>query len=243
MSNPIREFIEKVNNDEDANEGLRELAKELEATEAELLASGVEEEQFEKALADGLKKLLASTLGGLDDNGDLDEDEAAFLAEQVVIVEEFFDEHDWHYSKSQHRPDVVLFEMGLVVEGVHTRLQVSVETNPRHVRLSCILPVLVEPAFAYPVCEYIAKKNYFKRYGCLKYDESDGELSYEYGMPINNGLDDELLARFVYLITSSAVEDYDTLRRLAVGRVKKKDSSNILSKINQLIEELADFED
>lgn len=240
MSNPIREFIEKVNNYEDANESLRELAKELETTEAELLASNAEEKQFEEAVADGLMRMFKSSLGA---EGELEEGEAVFLAEQVALVESFLDEHNWHYSKRKPRPDVVLFEMGLVVEGVHTRLQISVETNPRHVRLSCILPISVESAFAYPVCEYIAKKNYFKRYGCLKYDESDGELSYEYGMPINNGLEDEFLDRFVFLITTSAVEDYDTLRRLAVGRVKKKAASNILSNVNKLIEELVDFED
>ena len=86
----------------------------------------------------------------------------------------------------------------------------------------------------------MAKENYSKRFGSLKYDERDGEISFEYSYPIGHGVYQDDLDRVFHAVVSSAAGAYEMIRKYCVGKFKNKEINEILQKVNALVSDLSD---
>ena len=73
----------------------------------------------------------------------------------------------------------MLYELGFGVKGVNLRIRIHVEADPDVCRIDAVLPISADSTYEYPLCKVLAKENFAKRFGSFKYDERDGEITYE----------------------------------------------------------------
>lgn len=179
------------------------------------------------------------------DNNDDEPEEIVLTDEEITCmeqaqetVEDHLRENGWNYDTHQPRKDVFVFDMGCHSGDVSLRIKIYVEARPNVCRISVILPVSASKTYQYPVCVLLANLNYRLRFGAFKYDERDGELSYEYSVLTNNGLTPEDFEQYMRACIGTSLDAYDQLRKYAVGRFKRSEKLEMKSKIKKMLEDI-----
>ncbi len=217
----------------------RKAALGPDASEEEIMAAVKEvmTEQFQGGTGSAQSRGSAKQ----ESNADfLSPEDQVYMAEAVAAVKAFLEENEWRYSTRVPRADVTLFEMGFTVKKCSLRVKIHVEANPHVCRIDAILPITADATYEYPLCAAMAKENYAKRFGSLKYDERDGEVSFEYSYPIGHGVYQDDLDRVFHAVVSSAVNAFDMMRKCCVGKFKSREVNEILQKVNALVSDLSD---
>lgn len=239
MANLIDSMIEdikKVNggNEDEVITALRAKSQELgeDASESEVLA----------AVQSCLLAQLSSAISGADDEDPvvLDDNGKEYMGSATSTVKEFLDENNWHYSTRELRSDLILYELGFAIKGVSLRVRIHVEANPNACRIDAVLPISADSTYEYPLCKVLAKENFPKRFGSFKYDERDGEITYEYSFLARHGIFKDDLDTYFHAVVSSAVSCYNEIRKCCVGRFKGKEVTDILKKVNDLVSEISE---
>ena len=170
----------------------------------------------------------------------LSEESRNYMEKATAAVKEFLDSNNWHYGTTKLREDIVLFEFALGTNNVRLRMRIHIEENPNVCRIDAILPILADATYEYPLCKKLASENYMKRFGSFKYDEQDGEISYEYSFLAHpDNLKDDLDTYF-HAVTGTASSCYDDIRKYCAGRFKSKEVSDIVKKANDLVREISE---
>lgn len=209
----------------------------LQAKKAEL-GEGVTESEEMVAVQQILSEQLRIMVGSKDPEDTLNEEDKAFMDNACAVVQEFMDANEWRYTCRSVRANVRLFELSFRLRSCSVRVRIHVEVNPHVCRIDAILPITADSTYEYPLCAAVAKANFSKRFGSMKYDHRDGELSYEYSYPITHGLYADDLERIFQAIVSTAASIHDEIRKYCTGKFRKDDISDILQKVNALVNDI-----
>lgn len=158
-----------------------------------------------------------------------------YAKKQVV---EFFDRESWKYREIITGSDLIAWELGMSGERFVVRMRVAVEADPRVCRIEAILPVAVDPVYDAILCKELVKLNQPLRYGAFQYDESDGELSYRYSFPTQNGLYSDDLNRIFLAVLLTAKREFPKLQKYAVGKFTRAEEKQIQDYIERLMRDL-----
>lgn len=241
MANLFDKMIEEL---KEANGGEEtEMIRALMAKREEL-GDDVSEKEVVEALESLLAEQEAEKTETEDEDNDssdevvLSEEDKEYMKKGTATVKAYLDDNDWHYSTRVLRKDLVAFELRFGVQNVHLRLRIHVEADPRVCRVDAILPISADPIYEYPLCKLLAKENYAKRFGSFKYDERDGEITYEHSFLTRNGIDPEDLDTYFHAVIGSAASAYDDIRKCCVGKFKGREVNEILKKVNDLVNDI-----
>ena len=153
-------------------------------------------------------------------------------------VTDFFEREDWNYREIITRPDLIAWELGMTADHFTVRMRVAAEADPRVCRIDAILPAAVNPVYDAILCKEIVKLNQPLRYGAFQYDESDGELSYRYSFPTQNGLYSDDLSRIFMAVLLTAKREFSKLQKYAVGKFTRAEEKQIQDYIERLMQDL-----
>ena len=164
-----------------------------------------------------------------------DQQYLTYAKKQVV---EFFDRENWHYREIITRPDLIAWELGMSGDRFTVRMRVAVEADPRVCRIDAVLPTSVDQVYDAILCKEITRLNQPLRYGAFQYDESDGELSYRYSFPTQNGLHADDLGRLFMAVLLTAKQNFPKLQKYAVGKFTKAEEKQIQDYVERLMRDL-----
>ena len=223
----------------------RELVEEFSARRVEYAGASSSE------VMAGFQRFLNAKLAALQDSDSSSssssaKEEITLTAEQRETlrrnkntVERFLDGNNWHYETKETRPDVTRYQLDITSkEKVKVTMKVFVETDPDVIRIEAILPFSCDAKYAYPLCVEMAKENYNKRYGCFKYDERDGEMSFEYAVRAKNPVEQDDLDIYFNAVFGCAARKTETLRRYCFGMFEKEEKNKLLDAMHALIDAL-----
>ena len=139
-----------------------------------------------------------------------------------------------HFCDFEIKEGVHAFESPLCVDKKWLVVKLYVESDPKMLRMDVTYPFFAKKTLAPFLCEKLIKENYPRRFGALLYDESDGELVYQYNLPMVLGLHkDEFLAVFMAL-TKGALDSYDTVFRYAQGTFDEREKKILAARATVL---------
>ena len=232
----VIEDLKKANggNEDEVIAALRRKRDELgeDASESEVMS----------AVHSCLMAQLSSALGGIADDKPvvLSDKDKEYMENATAVVKKFLDENHWHYGIRELRNDLVLYELGFSIKSVNLRIRIHVEADPDVCRIDAVLPISADSTYEYPLCKVLAKENFAKRFGSFKYDERDGEITYEYSFLARHGILKDDLETYFHAVVGSAISCYDDIRRCCVGRFKGKEVNEILKKVNALVSDISE---
>lgn len=208
----------------------------------EELGEDASESEVMSAVRSCLMSQLSSVLGRVADDKPvvLSDNDKEYMEKATAVVKEFLDENHWHYGTRELRNDLVLYELGFGVRGVNLRIRIHVEADPNVCRIDAVLPISADSTYEYPLCKVLAKENFAKRFGSFKYDERDGEITYEYSFLARHGILKDDLETYFHAVVGSAITCYDEIRKCCVGRFKGKEVNEILKKVNALVSDISE---
>lgn len=235
-------MIEKVINDLMKINGGQEdeLIVSLRAKSAELGDDPSDEEVAEAVHACIMEHLGRAFQPGDDVPFALDEEDTEYMEKAGEVVKDFLEENDWHYTTREPRPDLTLYELAFGVRGINLRVRIHVETAPRVCRIEAVLPISADATYEYPLCKALASQNYPRRFGSFKYDERDGEITYEHSFITRDGICKEDFGTYFHAVIHAAISGYNDIRKCCVGRFKGRELSDILKKVNDLVSDLSE---
>ena len=241
MKNAFDEVIDRIQKDNDGRETA--VVQELMAKREEL-GDDAPEEEVNAAIRDILLSHLSDDQNAEEEQEEygLSEEDRQFMEDATASVREYLNGNDWGFGERAPRPDVRVFDMGFAVNNVNLRIMICVETNPRVCRIAAVLPAIVDMTYEYPVCKAILKENFPKRFGSFRYDERDGEITYEHCFLITRGIRQDELKLYFDAVVGSAADGYGAIRRCCVGRFKENEIEVILRKVNDLVSDISDAE-
>lgn len=128
------------------------------------------------------------------------------------------------YDKKEISPTTTIFELSFMIEGHTIKMSAQIDVKRRACILVGYLPIYADPVYSYPLCQLIAKENAKKLFGAIKYDERDGEVTYDYAYSVANGIDEYVLHRefkpvmdpggnWIRMPTSQTIDDDFQLKR------------------------------
>ena len=170
----------------------------------------------------------------------LTEEQKLYMADATATVKKFLDDNEWHYNLRTIRDGLVVYELGFTVKGTNLRLRIYVEADPDVCRIDAILPINADAIYEYPLCKLLTKINYSKRFGSFRYDERDGEISYEYSFLSKHGINIDELDIYFHAIINTAADSYSVIRKCCVGRFSGEEKTEILNKLNDLVNDITD---
>ena len=174
-----------------------------------------------------------------DDEIVLSDEDKLRMAENVATVKEFLEDEGYHFSTRSTRPDIMHFYLGLKKDGVVYKAKITVESAPDVCRVSVILPVVADPIYAYLLCLAIANENCNSKIGTFKYDESDGEVTFDYSFRANHGINKDDLYVYFYIAVKSAIRYYNKIRKYCIGEIRGNEIDEILEKLRDLAKALS----
>lgn len=185
---------------------------------------------------------VAASSNNADDEIVLSEENKLCLANTMDVIKEFLDGEGYHYSTRSTRSDLVHFDLGFNIDNASYKVKITAETDPNVCCITATIPIVADPLYVYPVCFELAKRNFDLRYGTFKYDERDGEITFEYSIRTQNGLEKDDLDVYFYAVVNSAKKHYSAIRKYCTGRLKGAKIDDILDKVKALANDLADNE-
>ena len=117
-------------------------------------------------------------------------------------------------------------------------IQRGSSSRPNVCRMNAVLPIAADTTYEYPLCKVLAKENCARRFDSVKYDEHNGEITYEYSFLTRHGIFKDDLETYFYAVVGSAVSCYDDIRKCSVGRYKSKEANEIIQKVNAIVSDI-----
>lgn len=229
--NKLQEMIADLEMNEARSEEENALLKALKAKALEM-GEDISEEEAEEAVG----RTIVEQLLGMVTSGD--SEEIPELEDSIQVVRKVFGDKDLKYQEYQHQKGVRAFMLNMTSKGRKLHVKVYLEAFPRVCRIDAVYPFVADAALIYPLCEKMMEENYPRRFGALQYDARDGELSYRYSFPITHGLYEDDFSTVLMAVLATADSSFEAVRQYAVGRFRRNQRDEIISKAQRLIIEL-----
>lgn len=169
--------------------------------------------------------------------GLLEEDEAR-MRRAAATVRQFLDGHRWRYSALAVQSGFLCYQFGLRCGGVDLWMRVHITADPCVCRIDASFPLLVNPAYEYPLCRALAEANRPLPFGSFKYDERRGSVSYQYSFLAGQGIPEDDFKIYFNEIVDSAVSCHDAICKCCFGQFESDEVGEILKKVNTLVSEI-----
>ena len=171
--------------------------------------------------------------------GLLEEDEAR-MRRAAATIRQFLDGHRWRYSALAVQSGFLCYQFGLRCEGVDLWMRVHITADPCVCRIDASFPLLVNPAYEYPLCRALAEANRPLPFGSFKYDERRGSVSYQYSFLAGQGIPEDDFKIYFNEIVDSAVSCHDAICKCCFGQFESDEVGEILKKVNTLVSEIGE---
>ena len=171
--------------------------------------------------------------------GLLEEDEAR-MRRAAATVRQFLDGHRWRYSALAVQSGFLCYQFGLRCEGVDLWMRVHITADPCVCRIDASFPLLVNPAYEYPLCRALAEANRPLPFGSFKYDERRGSVSYQYSFLAGQGIPEDDFKIYFNEIVDSALSCHDAICKCCFGQFESDEVGEILKKVNTLVSEIGE---
>lgn len=171
--------------------------------------------------------------------GLLEEDEAR-MRRAAATVRQFLDGHRWRYKAQAVQSGFLCYQFGLRCEGVDLWMRVHITADPCVCRIDASFPLLVNPAYEYPLCRALAEANRPLPFGSFKYDERRGSVSYQYSFLAGQGIPEDDFKIYFNEIVASAVSYHDAICKCCFGQFESDEVGEILKKVNTLVSEIGE---
>lgn len=233
MTDLIDETIEQLLKDND-EEGLISVFREI----MEGIGANPSQEEIVTAISNNAYEAIRDTDSS--ESVTLSDEEKEYMFMATRTVEEYLDSRGWHYDLRHIGSDMIAYNLDFRVADISLRTRIIVEADPNVCRIEAVLPFTADITYEYPLCKVLADKNEKKRYGSFKYDDEDGEISYEYTIRAENGIDKEDLRFYIHIVVGTAAEECKDIQRYSLGKFKSEEKSEIANKINSLLKDIKD---
>lgn len=171
--------------------------------------------------------------------GLLEEDEAR-MRRAAATVRQFLDGHRWRYSALAVQSGFLCYQFGLRCGGVDLWMRVHITADPCVCRIDASFPLLVNPAYEYPLCRALAEANRPLPFGSFKYDERRASVSYQYSFLAGQGIPEDDFKIYFNEIVDSAVSCHDAICKCCFGQFESDEVGEILKKVNTLVSEIGE---
>ena len=161
------------------------------------------------------------------------------MLESMALIRRVLYKLNIGFLEYKYDDTIYAFHSKVDVQGKPIRMYVYLEEDPRSCRIDAVFPFRADPKMVYPLCCQLQKESYSRRYGTLKYDESDNALSFQYSFPIGNGLHEDDFENMYAVVASAAEKSYDVVFRYALGKFKKVERIETICRAQQLLIELS----
>lgn len=162
------------------------------------------------------------------------------IDDMAAAVRRFLVEKELVFSDRRLSENAVLIELGVNYDSISLKVRIILENKPMCCRLDVVMPICADKLYAYPLCRLIVKENFDKRLGCIKYNESSGELLYQYAFLTSNGMNMDDFGHSLLATIGSSASVYNELRRFAVGKFKSSEISEIIETSDALIRDISE---
>lgn len=233
--NKLQEMITQLEENVHRNDLEDRLLQALKDKEQEL-----DEDSSEEEVEEEIGRIILEQMIGML-TPDAPEGEAAMhpeLEDSVRVVRDVFAEKGLKYQEYDHQKGVRAFMLNMTSKGRKLHVKVYLESFPRVCRIDAIYPFVADSALIYPLCQKMMEENYPRRFGALQYDARDGELSYRYSFPITHGLYADDFSTVLMAVLATADSSFEAVRQYAMGRFRRNQRDEIISKAQRLIIEL-----
>lgn len=161
-----------------------------------------------------------------------------FLGVITQQITNFFDKNHWTYDKKEISPTTTIFELSFMIEGHTIKMSAQIDVKRRACILVGYLPICADPVYSYPLCQLIAKENAKKLFGAIKYDERDGEVTYDYAYSVANGIDEEEFEKLFHIVLKMVLDECEILKHYCNGRLNKQETNEVIDKIQKLVNDI-----